>query len=134
MFESPYEEGKYIHFISPTGSYVFLFKGGLVKLPLVNRENAEILEFKKIQESCSEFGIKDSVFFRETLFLNTNIRFGYDNVRSVDVEKFEEIINSIKIQADQGTGLGGSRDRSLTHFDKTTTKVTILNRVRYLSL
>ncbi len=105
MFESPYEEGKYIHFISPTGSYVFLFKGGLVKLPLVNRENAEILEFKKIQESCSEFGIKDSVFFRETLFLNTNIRFGYDNVRSVDVEKFEEIINSIKIQADQGTGL-----------------------------
>ena len=28
----------------------------------------------------------------------------------------------------------GQGDRSLTHFDKTATKVTILNRVSYLSL
>ena len=33
-----------------------------------------------------------------------------------------------------GQGTKGQGDRSLTHFDKTTTKETILNQVRHLSL
>ncbi len=98
MFESPFEEGKFIHFFSPTGSSIFLFTGGGVIFPLVNRENAGISSIKNKRDSYSEYGTRDSVFFRETVFLNSKIRVGYDNVRYVDIAKFEKIIKSIKIK------------------------------------
>ncbi|MBR0037320.1 MAG: hypothetical protein IJP70_06740 [Bacteroidales bacterium] len=98
LLESPYEEGIYILFFSPSsGSFIFLFKGGLVKLPLVNRNNSEIIQTKKSRRSYSEFGKRDSVYFRETLFIGSEIRAGYDHVYSADIPKFEKIVKSIKI-------------------------------------
>lgn len=63
LIESPYEEGKYIHFLSPTGSSFFLFKGGLVQLPIINRDSAGIKQTIQSQDSFSEFGKRDSVYF-----------------------------------------------------------------------
>ena len=97
MTEAPYEEGKYVYFISSSGSSVFLHMGGLVKLPIVNRDNSEILRRKEKRE-FTEFGKRDSVYFRETLFPESKIRAGYDNVIDVDITKFEKIIKSIKIK------------------------------------
>lgn len=98
MLESPYEEGKYIHFFSPSGSSVFLFIGGLVRLPLVAREKAVIRRIEKNRKTFTEFGTRDSIFFRETVFRKTKIRAGYDNVQFGEVSKFDKIVNSIKIR------------------------------------
>lgn len=84
---------------SPLLNLLFLFfLGGLAKLPIVAREKAEISRIKKDKKTITEFGKRDSSFFRETIFVKTKIRVGYDNVQFEEITKFNKIVNSIKIK------------------------------------
>jgi hypothetical protein len=96
--EFPYEEGKFVDIIDDTGSIIILFSGGLTTLPIIKRDNAEIISTNNTNRYETEFGKKDSLFYRETTYHKSNIRVGYDRVSKSRLHKYEKILKSVRIK------------------------------------
>lgn len=96
-----YEEGFFKTYPNLDSSYVFIFKGSMVKLPFLKSNNkCSPPEIFKIGNIASSTRLTcDNKYFREDYYVNQGIVISYNNIDESDLPFFDSILNNAKIKS-----------------------------------